>query len=307
MENKKYNSFLVIFNTLFFIIAALFMYDFYKALSGFIANNFEDGIKMIAIISSYLLPVIWYLYFIYSFYYKKNKKITSFIFSIIFIIWAIFNIVSILINISLYISNNTLGVYDVMPSVFNLFPYDMLAINIIIAVIGILNIINMYKKINGIDMFIESYRLNGVLSFKLYEYILISILSILAFVFVGAFINSFNAIENISYDPKYIYLMLWALLVPLSSLFLFVLKLENRFKNKKDKIIYLCVVIAINVIFTALLFIFEAIYPNFITYIGKPIFAIAFSVSLPIEMLILIFMSLLTSIFSIIKLIKIIK
>ena len=105
-------------------------------------------------------------------------------------------------------------------------------------------------------------------------------------------------------DFTYLILMLWVLLVPLSSLTLFVFKFEKRLKTKKNKAIYLSSLIGINVLFIALLLIFEAIYPSFIVYIGKPIFAIAFSISLPIEMLVLLFIGILTIIFASIYLIR---
>ena len=61
--NKDFVTIKKVVSVLMFICTSLFMYGFYKSLSGFIANGFTDGIRMIAMILSYILPVICFLFF----------------------------------------------------------------------------------------------------------------------------------------------------------------------------------------------------------------------------------------------------
>ena len=72
--NKEFVIIKKIVTLLMFICTSLFMYGFYKSLSGFIANGFSDGIRMVAMILSYILPVICFLFFFYNYYVKKIKN-----------------------------------------------------------------------------------------------------------------------------------------------------------------------------------------------------------------------------------------
>ena len=60
--------------------------------------------------------------------------------------------------------------------------------------------------------------------------------------------------------------------------------------KKGAKIAALSAGIGVNLIFGALLIIFETISPDFMVHVGKPLFLIAFSVSMPIEMALIIAM-----------------
>ena len=301
--NNKIKSMLVVLNILLVIIMAMFMYDGYKCLSGFIANNADDGLKVLVMVTSYFLIPLSYMYYFYAFYVKKSTRISSLISSIIIFSCCVFNLVFIFMNINLYVSNNTLGVYKSIPSLVFLFPYDMIIANGLLLVLQVLNIINFFKPIQKFNDFKDYFKGYGYFHFNVVEYVFLSVLSILCLVFIGDFFNSFVAIENILYDPKYIYLMLLVLLVPLSAIFFFYIKLENQPMQKKNKIIYLSIVIGINVILSSLLFIFEAFYPDYIIRIGKPLFVITFSISIPIEIIILLAISAITTIASVIKLI----
>jgi hypothetical protein len=101
---------------------------------------------------------------------------------------------------------------------------------------------------------------------------------------VGAAVRAVGAFENALYDGKFIFLWLWVLLVPAMNLAYLVFKPEKRVQSKKAKTIVLGVGIGVNVLFGALLWVFEVTDPSFMVHIAKPLFAIAFSVSLPIEM-----------------------
>ena len=82
-------------------------------------------------------------------------------------------------------------------------------------------------------------------------------------------------------------------------------KFENKFSNKKSKIIYLSSLIVVNVIMAMLYFIFDHIYPNFIVYIGKPMLPITFATSKAIELFLLLIAQGLACLVTLVKLVKI--
>ena len=67
-----------------FCLSCLFMYDFYKCLSGFIANQFREPLVMIPMFASYFLPVFCFLVYFYDFYVKKLPKGVKIGYSVIF-------------------------------------------------------------------------------------------------------------------------------------------------------------------------------------------------------------------------------
>ena len=141
MENKylsikKYSHILTI---VLFFFSCLFMYNFYKALSGFIANGFREIDVMLPTILSYLLPVFVYLYYVYDTYITKTTKINKIVYSSLVIIWSIINLIGIFNNLPIYISNNMLGVYETIPSIILVYPYDSIVINIVLFIIQIFN------------------------------------------------------------------------------------------------------------------------------------------------------------------------
>lgn len=307
-EAKNLKILLVFLNIVLIICCSYLMYNGYKCLSGFIANDAKDGLRMLVMVTSYFLFPLSYMYFFYASYVNKPRKLFRLIAALIISIATIFNLIFISMNISSFLSNSSLGVYNALKSIVFIFPYDMIITNIVLLLLQIFNIITLFYPLNKFDELKNYFVSYGYFSFKIYEYLLLCILSIVCFVFIGDFFMSFNAIENVIYDPKYIYLMLYVLLVPVSALILFYTKIDTKLlKTKKNKIIYLSSIVGINILLTALLFIFEAIYPDFIIRIGKPLFVITFSVSLPIEIIMLLAISATTIIVSIIKFIKVFK
>ena len=273
--NKKYN----ILTIILFILTSMFMYNAYKALSGFIANGFRDGLAMLSIVICYFIPVISFLFYFYDNHIKKINKIVSLIYSLLIIGLSIFTFIQIMIFINIYIPNNKLGAYETLLSFSFGFPYDGIIILIILLLTQAYNIF-LYIKPNtkyNIKKLINNYNIKS----NFIEYLLLSILAILTFVFVGAFLIGFKAISNIFYDIKYIYLLLLVLL-PLMNLLCLLLKPES--KSIKSLIIPL----AINIIFGLLMLIFELIDPSFMVNIGKPLFPITFSISIPIECFVLL-------------------
>ena len=53
---------------LFLLYSCFYMYDFYKCLSGFIANGFREPLVMLPMILAFFLPVLCFLFFVYDFY-----------------------------------------------------------------------------------------------------------------------------------------------------------------------------------------------------------------------------------------------
>lgn len=302
MKNKKY---LDILTLILFILSSLFMYNFYKALSGFIANGFRDFLVMFPIIISYLLLVISFLTYFYDRYINNINKIYRIIFSSLMSILSIINLVLIFNNINIYISNNKLGGYDTLLGLIK-FPYDSIICLIVVLIFQIIHLVNIIKPIDKFNELKVLFNEENSVKLNIIEYVLICIYAILVFVFIGSFINGLKALSNILYDVKYIYLLLWVL-IPLINLIYLVFKFENKDISKKNKVILLTSNIGINILFGLLLLVFELIYPSFIVQIGKPIFTIAFSVSLPIEMLVLLILQLISIIICSIKLIITLK
>ena len=302
MKNKKY---LDILTLILFILSSLFMYNFYKALSGFIANGFRDFLVMFPIIISYLLLVISFLTYFYDRYINNINKISRIIFSSLMSILSIINLVLIFNNINIYISNNKLGGYDTLLGLIK-FPYDSIICLIVVLIFQIIHLVNIIKPIDKFNELKVLFNEENSVKLNIVEYVLICVYAILVFVFIESFINGLKALSNILYDVKYIYLLLWVL-IPLINLIYLVFKFENKDISKKNKVILLTSNIGINILFGLLLLVFELIYPSFIVQIGKPIFTIAFSVSLPIEMLVLLILQLISIIICSIKLIITLK
>ncbi len=281
LKNRLTNA----FTCIALLFACFFMYDFYKCLSGFIANGFREPSVMLPMVLSYLLPVICFLYYFYDFYVKDTKKAAKIIYSVFVIIYAAVCLVFVFKNIELYISNNSFGVYDALPSIFMHFPYDVIIIHFVLIALQIFNIVTAILPESQAAKFREGLKMAGTFKLCVLEYIPLCVLAIVVFVFSGASIYAtFSSFDNAFYDFRYIFLLLWVFITPMMNLGFLVFKPEKRDFSAKAKIIALGSGIAVNLIFGVLLLIFERTYPDFMVHIGKPLFLIAFSVSLPIEM-----------------------
>lgn len=292
MNNHKWT--ILTLNIILFAVMCIFMYNGYKSLSGFIANNFCDGLRMLVMVTAYFTPPLCFLFFIYNYYVKWANNVGRLIYSFTTLALTLFNIIFIFINIGVYTANASIGVYESLLTVFFPFPIDTILVNCALLILQIANIVNIFKPNKKISEFNDVFKMHGYLSFKIYEYILICVLAILTMIFIGDFFISFKAIENVLYDPKYFYLMAWVLLVPMTSFIFFFFKIEKRLSSNKHTIIYLSIIGGLQIVLTSLLFVFEAIYPNFIVRCGKPLFVITYSVSIPIEMIILLTISAIT-------------
>ena len=110
------------------LFSCFYMYDFYKCLSGFIANGFREPLVMLPMILAFFLPVLCFLFFFYDFFIKAIHPIVKTAYSVLVAIYALSDLILIFNNIKLYASNNALGVYDSLPSIIIHFPYDMIVV-----------------------------------------------------------------------------------------------------------------------------------------------------------------------------------
>ena len=291
MNNSKtlrINKHRIFLTILLFLCACLFMHNFYKCLSGFVANNFDDGIMMITMIVNYILPVFCFLFFFYNYYIKPINKVVTCIYSVVVICVASFALYGIFQNFDVYTSNNSLGVYGSLPSIIIKFPYDGIVINILLIAVQVFNVITLFKPKHKYSYLKEQLYNHGYFKINLIEYLFYSILAILTFFTIGDFISGLRLLPNIRYDGKIIFLLLWILIIPLVNLISYVFKFENRINKISHKMTYLLSIIGINILFGLLFYLFETLDPNFIVSIGKPLFPITYSISFPIEIIALL-------------------
>lgn len=278
----------IITNTLFgfmLLFSCFYMYDFYKCLSGFIANGFREPLTMLPMILSFLLPVACFFYLFYDFYVKSVHRVAKIVISAFIILYAILCLVFIFMNIGLYASNNRFGVYDALPSIIVHFPYDMIIVHFGIIALFVFNIVLEFINGTKCKSFVDSLKSYGFFKLHIAEFIALCVLGIVVFVFSGSGVTAiFTSFSNAFYNYRYIFLVLWVLFVPMMNLLFLVFKPERLNLPFKAKIAIILSGIGTNLLFGALLLIFELTYPDFIVHIGKPLFLIAFSVSLPIEM-----------------------
>ena len=269
---------------LFLLFSCFYMYDFYKCLSGFIANGFREPLVMLPMVLAFFLPVLCFLFFFYDFYVKPIHPLVKGVYSAFVILYAICELVLIFMNIGLYSSNNFFGAYDSLPSIVVHFPYDMIIILFCLALWQVFNLVCAFKKESGISARIDSYKARGTLKIHLLEYILLCVFAIVIFVFTGSAIYAvFSSFENAFYDFRFIFIVLWVMLIPMANLAIVTLKPEKMNIKKHTKLLALGAGILANLLFGFGFWILEATYPDFLIHIGKPLFLIAFSISIPIE------------------------
>lgn len=301
---KKVPNYLNLIYIILYLVSCLFMYNMYKCLSGFVANNFEDGLFMLTPVISYALPVICFFFFFYNNMVKEISKVGKIVYSSIVIGISVFCIVGIGINFNAYATNNALGVYEAIPSIGFAFPYDQLVVQSFLIICQIINLVLLFKPTNDLLVLQEAFKKRDYFKFNIFEYIAICLYSVFVLVFFGSALCGLNSLENALYNPKYIYLILWLLIIPTMDLMFIVFKPHIRNLKKRNEIILYSVGISLNVLFGLLLAIFEVTDPSFVVQVGKPLFPITFSVSLPIEIIIILLLSFISIVISVIHLIK---
>ena len=284
MKTSNITLFTRIITCVFLLFSCFYMYDFYKCLSGFIANGFREPLVMLPMILAFFLPVFCFLFFFYDFYVRAIIRPVKIAYSAFVILYAIADLTLIFLQMDLYMSNNALGVYDALPSIFVHFPYDMVAVLFGLIAFQVLNIAVFYRESTRAGRFIKEIKEQGFTSVNQFEYAALCLMAIIVFVFTGAAIYaSFSAIENALYDFRYVYLLIWVMIIPMANLLIITLKPEKMNFKKSTKLACLGTGILSNLVFGVLFLIFELTSPDFLIHIGKPVFLITFSVSMPIE------------------------
>lgn len=269
------------------IIACMSMNNFYKMTVGLVASNFEWGVFRLSIMVSYFLPIVAFLLYFCNYYVKKFNKLANIISSFVISVISILTLIGVFTNIDVYMQNHSLGVYGAMPSLLGGFPIDAIIISVVLLISQGYNILLVIKPDSKLKVIKEQMYSLDCFKINIFEYLFLSIVALLVFFFTGDFFSGLLMIENAIYDPKFIYILLWLLLASMGNMLVYVFKYENKLQTKKSKIIYLASVILINVLLVVLYVILGKAYPNYIPSIAKPLFPIAFSKSIPIEMMLL--------------------
>ncbi|MBQ2252201.1 MAG: hypothetical protein II329_04455 [Clostridia bacterium] len=288
------------------LFACFYMYDFYKCLSGFIANGFREPHVMLPMILSFFLPVFCFFVFFYDSYVKELRPITKNVYSVLFALWAAVDLAFIISEFELYASNNALGVYDTLPSIILHFPYDMLVLLPLIFLWKIADIAVFSRNKTRAKAFFDGTKERGKVHLALIEYIALCILGVFALVFTAsAMCAAFCAFENAFYDVRFVLLIVFVMIIPLANIIVLALKPERMNIKKGAKLTALGLLIGTNSVFGLLFLAAELTYPDFVVHIGKPLFPITFSVSLPVELVIIFATMLLGTVFATVRLIKV--
>ena len=270
------------------LFACFYMYDFYKCLSGFIANGFRESGVMLPMILGFFLPVLCFFVFVYDFYVRELRPATRVAYSVFIAVYAALDLTFIFSNFELYASNNAHGVYDSLPSIILRFPYDITVILVAVIVLQILKFRSAFIKPSKLAAAIGEVKQRGSLHLGCAEFVGLCVPGVFALVFTGAAVSAtFNAFDNVFYNWRYVFLLVWVMLIPLGNILLLALKPERMNVKRGTKLTVLGTAIAMNLVFAGLFVLCELTYPDFIVHMGKPMFLIAFSVSLPIEQIII--------------------
>lgn len=266
------------------LLACFYTYDFYKCLSGAIANGFRGAAHILPMTFAFLLPVLCFLFYFYDFYVRAASAVARVIFSAFAVVYAAVDLVLIFTNIEVYASNHALGVYEALPSIGIHFPYDMIVVFFTIVALNVFSVLAAIKPEMRAATYVNSVKKRGTLKLYIWEYLLLCVLAIVAFVFAGSAIyGAFSAFENAFYDLRYVFMIVWIFAIPMGDLILLAIKPEKMNIRKETKITVLSLAAFANVLFGVLFWILEITHPDFLVHVGKPLFMIAFSVSLPIE------------------------
>ena len=290
------------------LLSSFFMYDFYKCFLGFVVNGFREPFVMLPMILAFFLPVFSFLFFFYEFFVGEIKKCVKIGYSLFVIAYALAVLVMIFAKIKLYASNNALGVYDSLPSIVLRFPYDMILVLFALIALEVLNLVTIFKKGTRAEAIKSSIKQQGSVKISVLEYLLLSPLAIIGFVFTGSGITAtFSSFSNVFYSIKFVYLLVLVTVIPLGNVLFLELKPENLCKTKRSRLAFLGTALAVNLVFALLFLIFELTHPDFIVHIGKPLFLIAFAVSMPVEPAIIFAVMAISSVIYILRLVSTVR
>ena len=269
---------------LLLILSCFYTYDFYKCLSGFIANGFREPLTMLPMILAFLLPFICFLFFFYDVYVRAIHPVVKAVYSVAVSLYAAADLALIVLRMELYVSNNALGVYDALPGIFLRFPYDATVVLAALLVWQMFSLAVADRRGGKVNAVLNSLKQRGTVRIGACEYAALSLVAIFVFVFTGAALfGAVSAYKNAFYDFRYVFLIVWVMLIPMANLALLILHPERMELKRSVKLALFGSGVAANLVFGLLFLILEVTYPDFLVHIGKPLFMIAFSVSLPIE------------------------
>lgn len=298
---KKYLSLFVLF---IYAIVCICAFNSIKMGIGIIAQEFENLIVHFTMFTSYLLPIICFGFFFFNSFVKPNKKITKIIYTTVVTGLAIYNIIGLAINFSMFMANNQAGYYINLQTLGIAFPIDVLIINIFIILLQAYNIYLLVKPGAKYAYIKDAFTSYGFFKFNKIESILIGILGVATSIFIGDFFNGLNTLQNATHDGKYVFLLLLILIIPLMNLIYFLTKPSVRNIEEKTKLILYSSQTGVNILFTVLLITFVYTSPDFIAKIGKNLFPIDFTISIPIGPYVILIIALVSIVFGSINIVK---
>lgn len=308
MNETKKKTLLYSLAAISVLLSSFFMYDFYKCLSGFIANGFRDPDIMLPMVFSYFLPVFCCFIFIYRTFVKPMARGIDLALSLFILLYATLCLVFLFQSFPLYISNSTLGVYSTLPGLPIPFPYDAIVFHFCLIGWHVFRLALLCLPESAAARRLDGLQQRGTLRLCVAEYLLLCVLAVLAFVFTGAGITAvFTSLSNMREDPSFLLLLIWVAVIPMMNLLLLACKPERACIPRKKKTLLLSSAIGVNALFALSLLLLFLVHPDFMVHVGKPLFLIAFSVSLPIEMAVIYSIMTLGSLAFLWKLIRLYK
>ena len=304
---SAYRKYLTLITLALFALGCLFTFNAFRSIVGFLTNKFDYPLQSIAMITPYILPIFCFIFFFFNSFIKPNKKITRYIYTIFVIIMAIFNIIIVSIFFKDFYKNSEAGHYVNFTTIGLTFPVDVLAVNVILLLIQAFNLYILIKPNSKYAFIKDAFGNYGFFKFKMVEKVFLTIFAVFTMLFIGDFFNGFYAIDNVSYDGRYIFLMLMTFIIPLINFVYFLIKPSIRSIAKKTNTIIHSIVIGINVLFALLFAIFVGVSPEFLITVGKPLFPLDFTISIPVFPYLLLLILSISTIFELIIFIKYLK
>lgn len=279
---KYYGKYLSLLTLLLFAITSLWFYNSLKCTLVFITNVYQEPVKVLSMIISYLTPTICFGFFFYDSYVKPINKIVKIVYVCVVSVFAIFGLTGVLTNLSLHISNSDLGVYDSLPSLGISCPYDIIISNIVIIIFQAYNIMILIKPGHKLASIKQAFVNYGFFRYKKFAFIGVVVTALISMFYIGAFFSGIEAIDNVTYDPKYLFLMALIIVIPLMNFIYFLVNPSIRSIEHKTKVTLYSAAIGVNAVFGILMLIFTLVYPNYIAIIGKPLFPVDYTISIPV-------------------------
>ena len=301
-----YQKYLTLLTLFLFAICCLFAWNSYKTIVSFMTNGFENTVNTLAIITSYSLPVFCFFVFFFNSFIKPNKKVTRWIYSCFVLAFALVNIALIAINYQSLNANATEGHFVNFNTIGLSYPVDMLVVNCLLVLVQAFNIFVLIKPNSKYAFVKDAFASYGFFKFNLVSKIFVTILALITMVFIGDFLNSFSAIGNAAYDGKYIFLILMIFVIPLMNFVYFLTTPKVRSISKKTNLIIHSCVMGVNVLFAILLIAFTFGFPDFVVGVGKPLFPLDYTISIPVGPYLILIIIVVSTIIQTINLVKLI-